>query len=205
MIEQSESIKHLAVALAKSHLKIKNPIKDKNGMHNSKYATLQACINITREILAENGLSVIQLPTKSENESGIATMLLHESGEYIRTTYTFQMNGSNAQALGSLFSYLRRYSLMATLNISAEDDDDDADSIVDNKNFIFNNGQNIKTTNNSRQNSSAVLASQSQKNYLRTLMGKDEYEQNKNFIENEMTKEQASEKIKHFMGEKKNG
>lgn len=197
MIEQSESIKHLAVALAKSHLKIKNPTKDKAGMHNSKYATLQACINITREILAENGLSIVQLPIKNEAESGITTMLLHESGEYIRASYTFKLGGSNAQDLGKLISYLRRYSLMAVLNISAEDDDDDADSLITNDKSSF--------VNFDKKPSKDKPATQAQKELVKKLLGQDEYEAHKDFIQNKMTASQADTRIKQLMGEKKNG
>lgn len=164
MIEQSESIKHLAISLAKAHLVITNPTKDKEGVHKAKYATLEACINITRKTLAQNGLSIIQLPIKSETESGLTTMLLHESGEYIKSTYTHKIQGSNPQDLGKLITYLRRYSLMAILNISAAEDDDDADSLI--------NEDKDEYVNNTRQASSEKVASDSQINFALQLLNK---------------------------------
>lgn len=172
MIEQSTSITELAKALAKSHLQIKNPKKDKEGFHKSKYATLQACINSTRSILAENGLAIMQFTVKLNDETGVVTMLVHNSGEYIRSTYTHKLQATNAQDLGKLLTYLRRYSFMSILNLSAEDDDDDADSLMNDDTDSFVNQNQSKCTQLNDK-----LITEKQKSLMLTLL-----EKNKNVI-----------------------
>ena len=121
-METSESITHLAAALVKYHTKAETVTRDKRNPHfKNDYATLDNILDTTRPILAENGISVIQLPT---GENGLTTMLLHESGEYSKETYFMAAKANDPQGNGSRLTYQRRYALGAILGIATEPDDD---------------------------------------------------------------------------------
>ena len=58
----------------------------------------------------------------------VETVLLHESGECVRTTLALPARDVTAQALGSLITYLRRYALSALTGVVGDQDDDDAEA-----------------------------------------------------------------------------
>ena len=79
-MKTSESITNIAVALHKFHGLMGKVGKDATNPHfKNKYASLSNIIEATTPHLNAVGLSIIQLPC----ESGLETMLLHTSGEYI--------------------------------------------------------------------------------------------------------------------------
>lgn len=96
--------------------------KDATNPHfKNKYASLSNIIEATTPHLNAVGLSIIQLPC----ESGLETMLLHTSGEYISSvSLTPCKDASNPQALGSALTYARRYALGAVLSLNIDEDDD---------------------------------------------------------------------------------
>ncbi len=136
-----KSIKNIASALAKFQGKITNPKESANNSFlNSKYAPLSEVLNTVRPVLSENGLSLIQTPLSSEDGErvGIQSTLLHESGEFLEFPTVFckiprkandsesKKEKSDAQEIGSIISYLRRYALSSILGISSEEDTDGA-------------------------------------------------------------------------------
>lgn len=126
MMQKSDSIKNLAVALAKFQSEIENP---KNTVDNpffkSKYAPLNDVLNVVRPLLSKHGLSVIQSPGGDGQNISINTMLIHESGEWIEfDPLVLKAEKMTPQGAGSAVTYGRRYSLSAVLGISSEDDDD---------------------------------------------------------------------------------
>ena len=136
-MNKSESIKELAAALIKFNSKVTAISKDaKNPQFRSEYVTLDKLIEITRPILQEVGLSVMQFPLSDENgRIGIQSLLIHESGEYIESdplfmkTYKMIRGGEyvedfSPQVGGSYISYLRRYSYQAILCLNTGEDDD---------------------------------------------------------------------------------
>lgn len=154
-MNKSESIKELASSLVKFNSKISSISKDaKNPQFRSEYVTLDKLILSTRPILQECGLSVMQTPlTKDTGEIGIQTMLIHESGEFIETdpifmTPTRMIKGGgyevarDAQAAGSVISYLRRYSYQAILNLNTGEDDDAEKACRNYSNNNYSNNQN---------------------------------------------------------------
>ncbi len=121
-MERSENIKELATALAKYHAKAETVKKDgKNPHYKNDYATLDNILDTTRPVLAEFGLSILQLPV---GENGLTTILLHESGEYISETYFMPSKQNDPQGNGSRLTYQRRYALGAILGVATEKDDD---------------------------------------------------------------------------------
>jgi hypothetical protein len=125
-MEKSESIKELATALAKAQLSVQAALKDATNPHfGKKYADLSAVWAACREPLGSNGLSVVQMPTDAEpGRVALETLLMHSSGEYIRSTCSTRIMKDDAQGVGSGITYLRRYALAAVVGVVADEDDD---------------------------------------------------------------------------------
>ena len=125
---KSENINDLAKALAKAQTEIKGAKSDsKNPFYNSNYADLHTVIESCMPILAKNDLSVVQGHEYCTETNGfyVTTMLVHESGEWIKSEVRMPIGGKkDAQAVGSSITYGRRYGLSAILGISVEADDD---------------------------------------------------------------------------------
>ena len=134
-MKKSESIKNIALALIKFNGEVSRISKDaENPYFKSHYATLDALIDATRNILQSHGLSIMQFPlTKEDGSVGVQTLLLHESGEYIESEplYMKPQKINDPQNAGSIISYMRRYSYQAILNLNTgEDDDANAASLI---------------------------------------------------------------------------
>ena len=125
-MRKSESIAELAKALASFHSEVKQPLKDKaNPFFKSKYVPLENVVEAITTIAPKHGLSFIQYPTNQEAKVGIKTILMHSSGEFIETDPIFAQPGKqDAQATGSVITYLKRYSLSAVFGITSDEDDD---------------------------------------------------------------------------------
>lgn len=120
-MEKSESITKIADALCKFQGSMNGIKKDaSNPFFKSRYASLGAIIEDTREPLSKNGLSYAQFPT---GEYGLETILMHTSGEWIKAKYDMKPVDQKPQSLGSALTYQRRYALCAILGLQVEDDD----------------------------------------------------------------------------------
>lgn len=180
MIEFSE-LKEMPKALVNLIASVKNPTRSKQA-YNYKYADLDEVLDCIKEPCQESGFSVMQMPYNDGDILGVETILIHESGEYIKARFGSKLLKHDPQSVGSQISYYRRYNLLAMFNMAQEDDDG----------ATFK--QSVKNNNNPTNN----LASDAQKYTLRNLMGK-QYDEHKDFIENKMTKKQASQKIEELM------
>ena len=125
-MQRSETIGELAKALAAANLEITNPALDAVNPHfKSRYASLGAIINAVREPLAKHGISAIQTVSNDGGSVGVTTTLLHASGEWLAETAMSALpERATVQQLGSIITYLRRYSLAAFTNIVGEEDQD---------------------------------------------------------------------------------
>lgn len=124
--QQSETIADLASALSKAQAQIMKATKDSNNpFFKSKYADLTAVWDAVREPLTINGLAVTQFPLA---EDALVTMLLHSSGQWMRSTYKMRPVKDDPQGRGSCLTYMRRYALMAVTGVCPEDDDGNAAS-----------------------------------------------------------------------------
>jgi len=125
-MERSESITEIAKALSTFQGKVKNPKNTAENPHfKYKYAPLDEVLNIVRPLLAECGLSLVQIPTVENNQISVQTLLFHVSGEWIKfDPLKLPVDKPNAQGIGAAITYARRYALSSILGISSEDDDD---------------------------------------------------------------------------------
>ena len=125
-MKHSESIALLAGALAKAQLQIEPASKNATNPHfRSHYADLASIWDACRGPLNTNGLSIVQFPCDGEvGRTGLCTMLLHSSGEWISEVVTTRSQKDDPQGLGSALTYLRRYALAAVVGVTATEDDD---------------------------------------------------------------------------------
>lgn len=126
-MKKSESIIELAKALAKFQGEVKQPKKDKsNPFFKSTYVDLAGVVDAITETSSKNGLSFMQHALTGDNgEVGVITIVLHESGEYIESSPIFaKPMKPGPQEVGSVLTYLKRYSLASAFGITSEVDDD---------------------------------------------------------------------------------
>lgn len=125
-MKHSDELKNLAKALAKFQADIKDPARDKDNQYfKSKYVALDGLLDAVRPVLAANGLSFIQSPVSNGQDMGVATLLMHDSGEWIESDpFMLHAVKNDPQAGGSAITYARRYSLSAVLGVAWDDDDD---------------------------------------------------------------------------------
>lgn len=128
-MKSSESIKSISPAFIKVSGIVKNMIPDSQG-YGYTYTSLGPIIDQIKPVLLSHGLCVIQSPVENNNNLGIETVILHESGEYFSFTYnisaTNMKGANNTQQEGSAISYGRRYALSSIFGIATETDPDAA-------------------------------------------------------------------------------
>ena len=126
-MQKSESIADIAKSLSKAQGEIENASKSSVNPHfKSKYADLAEVLNTVRPVFSANGLSFVQMPSFSDGVASVETMMMHESGEWISEKASAPVGKQDAQGVGSVITYLRRYSLAAFAGIAQEDDDANA-------------------------------------------------------------------------------
>lgn len=126
-MNKSESIAELSKALAKFQAEVKQPLKDKNNpFFKSKYVPLENVVEAITQEAPNHGLSFVQWALNDEHgRVGVATMLMHESGEWIEfDSVHMKADKETAQGAGALITYLKRYSLSAVFGITSDQDDD---------------------------------------------------------------------------------
>ena len=126
-MNRSDSIAELAKALTKAQAEMKGAVKDStNPAFRSRYADLASVWDACREPLTKHGLCVVQTTEESDSGVVVETTLLHSSGEWISGRLRMQPVKSDPQGIGSVLTYMRRYSLAAMVGIAPEDDDGEA-------------------------------------------------------------------------------
>ena len=126
-MNSSNSIKELATALKNAQAQMGEVKFDStNPFYKSKYASLGAVIQASKEVLAQNGLVISQPSITNEFGVGVRTVLMHESGEWMEDTITIPIVDQKniAQEAGKIITYLRRYSLASMLNLYSDEDTD---------------------------------------------------------------------------------
>lgn len=120
-MNKSDSIKDIAAALIAFQKEVGGVTKDGTNPHfRSKFATLDNVIATIKAPLIKNGLSFAQFP----DGSGLTTILMHKSGEWISSTSDLLLDKQTPQGQGSAYTYGRRYALAAMLGLATEADDD---------------------------------------------------------------------------------
>ena len=202
-MEHSESIENIAKAFVAFQGEVQNPKKTStNPFFKSKYAPLEEILNTIKPTLAKHKLAVMQPATKANGEVKVSTVILHESGEWIKSApLMLKTEKDTPQGAGSAITYARRYTLSSMLGIESEGDDD--------ANLASGNKKKIKSKEHSKDNNG--LASKKQLKYMHTLRGQVGVEEDalRNAIRaynkessKELTSKEASEIIDWLLKEK---
>jgi len=124
-MEQSTDISKIAEALAAAQAQMMGAKKGgENSFLNSKYADLESVIGAIKSPLNDNGISWAQ--TLGNNDKGypsVTTILMHKSGQFIKSSFALAPKKNDPQAVGSAITYARRYSLAAICGVYQTDDD----------------------------------------------------------------------------------
>lgn len=126
-MRKSDSIVEISKAMVEFQKEVKQPFKDAdNPFFKSKYVPLESVVEAITDIAPKHGLSFTQWALNDENgQIGVATLLMHESGEYIEYDPVFmKAEKQTAQGAGALITYLKRYTLSAIFGITSDQDDD---------------------------------------------------------------------------------
>jgi len=125
MIELSPAVDALFQALHKAQGALNGVVKDgKNPAFKSRYATLENVIDAAKPALQAADLAFTQAPgALVEGAIEITTMIMHTSGQWLRSTLHVPLSKRDPQGVGSAITYGLRYSLMATLGLPPVDDD----------------------------------------------------------------------------------
>jgi len=120
-IKMSTEVKDLFAALSKAQAVMKPAKKNaKNPHFKSEYANLESVFEAIKPIY-DQGLCLSQFP--AENNT-LVTILGHSSGQWLAAEMSMVSTDSRPHAVGSLLSYMRRYSASAICGISTGEDDD---------------------------------------------------------------------------------
>ena len=129
----SETIGEIAAALCKAQACISPiPKEANNPFYKSNYADLQSIWVHSKKACEDNGIAVTQIIIDEDDKSFLHTILMHSSGEWIKSRYDICATGDkrtggavSPQSKGAAITYARRYSLSAILgNVTGEQDDD---------------------------------------------------------------------------------
>jgi hypothetical protein len=121
----SAELKDLATALSKAQGEFDTAKKDKeNPFFKSKYADLNSVREASKKAMADNGLSLINIPDiDPQGKQILIPMLLHSSGQYIQGA--LDLTAKSMQVITAAMTYGRRGNYGALTGVVAEDEDDD--------------------------------------------------------------------------------
>ena len=115
----SANVGQIAKALAAAQADIVPAKKDAdNPFFKSKYADLAEIIHAAKP-LAKHGIAHTSIVLGNT----LVTMLIHTSGEWLKSTYPLRPTKQDPQGFASAITYARRYSLQSMAAIPSVDDD----------------------------------------------------------------------------------
>jgi hypothetical protein len=97
------------------------------GSRKYHYADLAGVLAVVRPVLSRHGIALVQ-PIEQNGEGLILHTRLCGYGETLGSSMPLVAQLSNPQALGSVLTYCRRYSLCSLVGVAADDDDDDGEA-----------------------------------------------------------------------------
>ncbi len=91
-----------------------------------KYADLSDIIKTIQEPLALQKLSVLQATEYNQGVPYLVTMLIHSSGQWIKSRLQLNASVADMKAFGANLTYSRRYALSGILGLATDESDVDA-------------------------------------------------------------------------------
>jgi hypothetical protein len=93
-----------------------------NPHFKSKYADLAGIRDAVTPALSKHGIAVVQGTEMDGERLVVTTRIVHASGQWFESKFPIAID--KPQAMGSSYTYAKRYSLAAICNIAADEDDD---------------------------------------------------------------------------------
>jgi len=106
------------------------PIVGKNAVNphwKNRYADLATIVEVVNDTLPQHGLSYSQVPSADSQHVSVATIIAHESGQYIKGILNMVARDPGPQSIGSTITYCKRYALQSMLGLATADEDDDGE------------------------------------------------------------------------------
>jgi len=144
----------------------KIPTKNGSGFQY-KYADLSEVLKVVNPSLADNGLFVSNSTKVVDGQNILVVSLLHISGESLEPSEILLPKGIQPNELyniGGALTYLRRYLLLAKLNLNAGIEDDDG--------AIYNKKDNITPITKNKAVGMPQILDKETKDYYLKLIGK---------------------------------
>jgi hypothetical protein len=129
----SEKIDKIVPAFLQAQRAIEDARLDSKNPHfKSDYASLESVLMAIKPKLNASGLLVSQpIQIDMNGNPVVETYLYHESGQWMSSISPVIFEKKTAQAMGSGYTYARRYALLAMFSIGSSDDDGNAASEPD--------------------------------------------------------------------------
>lgn len=135
MLETSEDITLLLEALVAATLAY-GPVefdrmaniqgKENKPGYSYEWSSLREINKATRQPLANQGLIIMHgARPNSASALTVRTVLWHKSGQWVRNDLPVGLFGSDPREVGKAITYAKRYNVMALLNLSPGEDEDD--------------------------------------------------------------------------------
>jgi hypothetical protein len=125
---KSADITEITKSLCKAQNEMSAVVQSKvNPFYKSNYADINDLLKAVLPVITKHGLAVTQGNRFCTETQGfyVTTTLCHISGQWIRSEVRIPLTGKkDAQAVGQMCTYGRRYGLGAILGISVTKDDD---------------------------------------------------------------------------------
>jgi hypothetical protein len=134
VIEFSDSRAAISKALFVMQANLEDVKKNaKNPHFQSRYADLGAVVEAVSPALEKAKLTLLQgasgMVCDGDYCTVVETMLLHESGEFVRSRLLLKPSKQDPQGAGSAITYGRRYGLQSLCGVCPEDDDGNKASV----------------------------------------------------------------------------
>lgn len=127
IMEMSADISALAKVLPKAQADMGEVFKTANNpAFRSKYADLAAVVEAVLPALNKHGIALLQPVAFDGTLVHVGTVLLHESGQWVRCTHSIPLSKRDAHGIGSATTYGRRQGLQAMSGVAPVDDDANA-------------------------------------------------------------------------------
>jgi ERF superfamily len=97
--------------------------KGQVGRREFTYADLPTVLETVRPVLRKHGLEIVQDSAVDEGVFKVWTIIFNEGWEHVERGQVGMELTSDPQANGQIISYCRRYSILLSLNLSTEDDE----------------------------------------------------------------------------------
>ena len=139
----------------------------KGSGYQYKYADLSKVLKVVNPALADNGLFVSNSTKVVEGQNILVVSLFHTSGESLPPSEILLPKGSQSNELyniGGALTYLRRYLLLAKLNLNAGIEDDDG--------AIYNKKDNVTPITKNKAVGMPTILDDETKQYYLKLVGK---------------------------------